>query len=243
MIKIKREENYERIIAIGDLHGCYSPFADLMHSISFTDGDLVIFIGDYIDRGPESKRIIDELIRLRRTSSDIHCLKGNHEDMLLGSAGYPAVVKDLDTWLSNGGTSTLESYGADPADISRILYIRDKEEQAAAVRNIIPKNHLEFYRSLDLYMETENFFFCHAGVNPLSSIEEGKKNPQDLLWMRSHLNASRVVWKKTVVCGHTPLRSPLITEKLICIDTGLYYFGTLTAIDVLNRRIFQVRSR
>jgi len=241
MAKIKQE--YARIIAVGDLHGCYSPFAELMRTMSLTSNDLVVFIGDYIDRGPESKKIVDELIHIRLSLADIFCLRGNHEDMLLGSAGYQAVVKDMDMWLYNGGTSTLQSYGADTADIYRILNMRDKEEQAAAVRNIIPKSHLEFYLNLELYIETEHYFFCHAGVNPLSSIEEGKKNTEDLLWMRSHLNATRFVWEKTVICGHTPLQKPLVTEKLICIDTGLYYFGTLTAIDVISRQLFQVFSR
>ncbi len=243
MTEIIREEEYERIIAVGDLHGCYSPLVDLMRVISVTADDLIIFIGDYIDRGPESKQIVDELITILQGPGDIRCLKGNHEDMLLGAAGYKAAVRDLDTWLYNGGTSTLESYGADPADIRRILYTRDREEQEFAIRDIVPKSHLEFFQALDLYIETENYFFCHAGVNPLVSIEEGKRNMQDILWMRSHLNASRLIWKKTVVCGHTPLIKPLVTQKLICIDTGLYYYGTLTAIDVLSRRLFQVKNR
>jgi len=240
MLEIIQEEKYDRIVAVGDLHGCYSPLVGLMDKISVTDDDLIIFIGDYIDRGPESKRVVDELIGMRQSPVDIRCLKGNHEDMLLGSAGYRAVVSDLDTWLYNGGTSTLESYGANPADIQKILYIRDREEQAFEVRNIIPQSHLDFFQNLDLYIETENYFFCHAGVNSTTPIEEGKRNLSDLLWMRSHLNASSFVWKKTVVCGHTPLVKPLVTQKLICIDTGLYYYGTLTAIDVLSKRVFQV---
>ena len=241
MVEIKSESTYERLFAIGDLHGCHAPFAELIQKISPGENDLVVFVGDYIDRGPESKRIVEDLIRLRSGTASFCFLKGNHEDMLLGAAGYPAVVGDLETWLYNGGTSTLESYGLGSNDIYRILYIKDRVEREAAIRNTIPQSHLDFYLSLELYLETEHFFFCHAGVDSSSSIEEGKRNHENLLWIRSHLNVNNVRWEKTVVCGHTPLYEPIVRNKLICIDTGLYYYGTLTAIDVLNKTIVQVR--
>jgi serine/threonine protein phosphatase 1 len=93
---------------------------------------------------------------------------------------------------------------------------------------------------LELWLETEQFFFCHAGINPSSTIEEGKKNHFDLLWMREHFSAEEYRWEKTIVCGHTPLQEVLITPKLICVDTGLHYYGKLTAVEVGSGRIYQV---
>ena len=97
------EKDYNRIIVVGDLHGYCVPLIKLLDSIYLTEEDLMIFIGDYIDRGPESKSVIDKLIQLKSLYSNIIFLKGNHEDMMLGAAGFAAVVKDIDTWLSNGG--------------------------------------------------------------------------------------------------------------------------------------------
>ena len=187
MAEIKLERDYRRIIAIGDLHGCYSPFADLMRSISPGDGDLIIFIGDYIDRGPVSKDVVDYLIELSLNNRNIHFLKGNHEDMFLGSIGYDAVVKDLRTWLYNGGTQTLKSYGMENDEIMKLTSLWDDSERYRCIMEYVPRSHLNFFLDTKPWLESENYFFCHAGVEPYSSIEEGKKNIQDLLWMRDHL--------------------------------------------------------
>jgi len=235
-----KEEDYERIIVIGDLHGHYRQLSLLLEKINVGENDLIIFIGDYIDRGPDSKLLVGKLIQLNQVHKNIIFLKGNHEDMLLGSIGFPAVVNDLDTWLYNGGTSTLASYGIKGSDMHRLLRIRDENERAAEIRNNIPESNLKFFLALELYFETEHFFFCHAGVNPYSTIEEGKKNVFDLLWMRDHLYAVQTAWEKKVVCGHTPLSDVLITDNLICVDTGLFYYGKLSAVDVLSNNIIQV---
>jgi serine/threonine protein phosphatase 1 len=161
--------------------------------------------------------------------------------MLLGSLGYPALVTDLNTWLYNGGSSTLHSYGIGREDLDRVLSLWDEEERVAELRKVFPPSHLEFLLELELYIESEGFFFCHGGLEPYRSIEQGKNSTFHLLWMREHLYANNPVWDKTVVCGHTPLREVLVTPKLICIDTGLHYDGKLTAIDVKSREVFQVR--
>jgi serine/threonine protein phosphatase 1 len=234
------EDDYTRIIAVGDLHGHYEPLARLLPKLEFGERDLLVFIGDYVDRGMESKVLVQNLIELRIHHNNVVFLKGNHEDMMLGSLGYPAEVKDLQTWLYNGGTSTLYSYGMEMDRISSLLSIWDDSERYTAIMDVIPKSHIEFLLGLELWLETEQFFFCHAGINPDSTIEEGKKNHFDLLWMREHFSAEEYRWEKTLVCGHTPLQEVLITPKLICVDTGLHYYGKLTAIAVGSGKIYQV---
>jgi len=234
------EINYNRIIAVGDLHGNKQPLKELLSRIHLSDRDLIIFIGDYIDRGPETKLVIEELIQLRSFHPNLIFLKGNHEDMMLGAMGFNAVIKDVNTWLYNGGTQTLISYGMNRNDVFLLKGIKEDDKHVRIIKNLLPRSHIEFLTELVPFVETEHFFFCHAGVDPENTLWEGKKNLFDLLWMRDHIYSDEFAWDKTVVCGHTPLREVLIKEKLICIDTGLYCYGTLSAVDVLTNQLYQV---
>lgn len=235
-----KEAAYNRIITIGDIHGYLKPVKKLLDKIKPEENDLLIFIGDYIDRGPVSKDVVDYLIELSLNNRNIHFLKGNHEDMFLGSIGYDAVVKDFRIWLYNGGSQTLKSYGMDNDEIMQLTKLWDDSERYRYIMEYVPRSHLNFFIDTKLWFETENYFFCHAGMNPYNSVEEGKKNVKDLLWIREHLYYEDYDWEKTVVCGHTPLQEIMIKDKLICIDTGLYYYGVLSAIDVLSREVYQV---
>lgn len=234
-----KEGEYRRIIAVGDIHGYLEPLENLIKEINPEEEDLLIFIGDYIDRGPVSKDVVSYLITLSLSNRNVFFLKGNHEDMLLGSIGYKAVVTDLSTWLYNGGTVTLKSYGMSSDEVIQLGRLWDDAERYRSIINYIPNAHLNFFLNTKLWLESENYFFCHGGVDPHYTIDDGKKNIKDLLWMREHLYYDSYNWRKTVVCGHTPLTEVLVKDKLICIDTGLYYYGTLSAIDVLNRKIYQ----
>lgn len=235
-----REDDFARIIVVGDLHAHHAPLLKLLEKIRIDPQDLVLFVGDYIDRGPDAKAVIDKLIELKLLYENMVFLKGNHEDMMLGTMGFPAVSRSLNTWLYNGGSETLYSYGLEADDIRHLLRLWDDAERSSALMHSIPKSHLDFFMDLKLYVETENFFFCHAGVDPSSSIEEGKHRVADLLWIRNHIHARHDAWEKSVVCGHTPLHDVMITDKLICTDTGLYCYGKLSAVDVLTKEIFQV---
>jgi serine/threonine protein phosphatase 1 len=241
MSRVIQEASFERIVVVGDLHGYRDPLLRLLEKISLGDGDLVVFIGDYVDRGPDSKVLVDTLIEFAADHEHTVFLKGNHEDMLLGAIGMPAVIQDIRTWFHNGGVQTLASYGAEEGEIFALPGVWDPDERNARTRSLLPESHVVFFSNLELYVETENYFICHAGVSPFTGIEEGKKNIFDLLWTRDHLYADAPEWEKTVVCGHTPQREVLVREKLICIDTGLYYYGKLSAIDLLSGKIFQVR--
>jgi serine/threonine protein phosphatase 1 len=122
-----------------------------------------------------------------------------------------------------------------------MIGMRDGHRRAAEILDAVPKSHVEFLRGLEMYCESERFFFCHAGVDPDVPVEVGKNNTFDLLWRRDHLYAENPVWEKTVVFGHTPTEEVVITEKHVAIDTGLYAYGTLSAVDVLSGQVFQVR--
>ncbi|MGQ9616845.1 MAG: metallophosphoesterase family protein [Spirochaetota bacterium] len=235
-----QEKNYNRIIVIGDLHGHFTPLLKMLDRLKLNDGDLAVFIGDYIDRGYEAKSVVQRLIQLQFALPETVFLKGNHEDMLLGSLGYPAVVDDLRTWLYNGGGATLVSYGMDYKTIQKLTTLWDDEERSRLIRDVIPDSHIEFFKGLKLYLETEHFFICHAGVDPSCTIEEGKDRVFDLLWIREHLYASASSWEKVVVCGHTPLDEVLMRDNLICVDTGLHYTGKLSAVEILSKKIYQV---
>ncbi|MBA7630794.1 Serine/threonine-protein phosphatase 1 [subsurface metagenome] len=235
------ENDYKRIIVIGDLHGYDEPLIRLIQEIQMRDDDLVIFIGDYIDRGPASKPLIDNLIQLKSSNKNTIFLKGNHEDMMLGSMGFPAVIKDINTWMYNGGSSTLYSYGVQRKEMFNLINVWDDNERFQFLKDLIPKSHIDFLLDLRLFIESDHYFFCHAGISPYSNVADGKRNAFDLLWMRDHIYAQELNWGKIVVCGHTPLHEVLITDQLICVDTGLFYYGKLSAINVMTEQIYQVQ--
>ena len=207
------------LIAIGDIHGCAATLDRLLERLRPTAEDHLVFVGDYIDRGPDSKRVIDRLLELRNV---VNCtfLRGNHEAFMLGYLDHGA----LRDWRGNGGLDTLRSY----------LNGHDKAH--------VPEAHVAFVRATEPYYETSDFFFVHAGLKPHLSIEENKRRfGEDVfLWERSHMEAQNMVWEKPVICGHTPLRDPLDRDRLIAIDTGCVYhnrpgMGRLTAVRLPER--------
>lgn len=214
------------LIAVGDVHGCAETLDRLLHRLELTASDHLVFIGDYVDRGPNSKGVIDRLLSLQH---DVPCtfLRGNHEAFMLDYFDHGV----LRAWRSNGGLDTLQSY-----------------LNGASEKVHIPTKHVEFVRATELYYETPDFFFVHAGLRPEFSIEENKRRfGEDVfLWERSHMNAAALEWEKPVVCGHTPQEEPLNLEKLINIDTGCVYhthprLGRLTAVRLPEREFVQVK--
>lgn len=213
------------LIAIGDVHGCAETLDRLLGRLELSADDHLVFVGDYVDRGPDSKGVIDRLLALRE---EVPCtfLRGNHEAFMLDYLDHGA----LQAWRSNGGLDTLQSYLNGTSDEVRI-----------------PAAHAEFVRATELYYETPGFFFVHAGLRPEFSVEENKQRfGEDVfLWERSHMKAAVLEWEKPVVCGHTPQEKPLNRERLISIDTGCVYhthprLGRLTAVRLPEREFVQV---
>ena len=204
------------IIAIGDIHGCALSNHALLKKLDdeFGAAPTYVFLGDYTDRGPNSKKVVEQLIQFDEDHECIFLL-GNHDKMLLDA--YEK--EDWSLWLNNGGNTTLRNYDSTPGDFR------------------LPKDHYEFFSSTHLYWETENYFFVHGGISPSLTIQENLDSEyerEQFIWQRDHVYAESNVWNKTVVFGHTPVKEPIVRENMLGIDTGCVYkekgFGALTAV-------------
>ena len=217
----------QRIYAVGDIHGRADLLAALFARI---DDDLEaspitksiqVFIGDYIDRGPYSRDVIEMIIARKRTHRVV-CLKGNHEAYVSQIASDPAKLAE---WKQVGGINTLLSYGLRPSTRSGPEADR---ELAAAFHEAMPANHHQFMQSLVLSFACGDFFFAHAGVRP--GIPFDKQSQLDLLWIRDDFLLHEEDFGKVIVHGHTPTTEPDIRPNRINIDTGAYATGRLTCL-------------
>ena len=209
------------LIAIGDIHGCLKTLDVLLEQLSPGEDDTLVFVGDYIDRGPDSKGVIDRCLELNETHKCVF-LRGNHEVFFLNHLN--GNHQDSDVWHLNGGVQTLESYTESSGQV------------------VIPEEHIHFVRETQLYHETPNFFFVHAGLQPGWTIAQNLQHPSEktFLWDRSHFNARYLAWEKPVICGHTPHPDPINHPQLISIDTGCVYYmypgmGKLCAVRLPER--------
>lgn len=216
------------VFAIGDIHGCVATLNALLSRLAPASEDHLIFIGDYVDRGPDSKAVVDRLIELEEAAGSgegPRCtfLRGNHDQMMLDYVDYPGDPDVYELWTINGGIATLNSYLVNG-------------------NLVLPDSHIAFLRRTELVYETEGFVFVHAGLDPKKTIAANLDpvDPRVALWTRAHLKANLKKWEKPVVCGHTPMREPLNNPKLINIDTGAVYhhiqgLGVLTAVRLPER--------
>ena len=218
-----------RIYAIGDIHGC----SDLLNEMfTVIDADLArnpirrpveVFLGDYIDRGPNSARTLDLLVE-RSLGRETVCLRGNHEAYLLEVLRDPTKVEE---WRQFGGLQTLMSYGIRPSlDPDAAEQIR----LISALLEVMPSDHLRFLRSLKPSFLCGVFFFVHAGVRP--GIPLNEQQEADLLWIRNEFLESEENFGKFIVHGHTPVPEPDIRPNRINIDTGAYATGNLTLLTI-----------
>jgi len=203
-----------RLIAIGDIHGEYDKLDNLIQKIAPTKDDTIIFTGDYIDHGKNSKFVINYLIELSKTINCIF-LKGNHESLLLTAKSNE--LRDVANWYMVGGFKTLKNYGGSVDDIF--------------------STHGEFFENLKLYYMTDKYFFVHGGVKPDKTFEEQAED--DFLWIREEFIKNPHRLKQKVVFGHTPFDKPYIDKDKIGIDTGCgkYKDAKLTAF-ICNDEIF-----
>jgi serine/threonine protein phosphatase 1 len=196
------------IYAIGDVHGCYDQLLVLLAKIEAHAGHnpyRAVFLGDYIDRGPKSREVVNQvrgLVNRCGGPRKWQAIKGNHEAMMAASI---AGNDSLEIWQCNGGEQTLASYA-------------DRHDEM--------REHAAWLSSLPLIIETENHIFVHAGLSPRYSLEE---QPEEiLLWIRNWEDADHD-FGKHVVYGHTPRKTPKLLANSSGLDTGAFYFGTLTA--------------
>jgi Calcineurin-like phosphoesterase len=213
------------IYAIGDLHGCPDELEVLLEAIGPGRDDTVVFLGDYVDRGPAVRPLVDRLLRLGEEAFASVFLRGNHEDMLLSHLGVAG--RHGDVYLENGGGMTLASYGI-PAGTS-----------GPASVQLIPAEHIEFFRACRLQHLVGAFLFVHAGIRP--GVPLAAQDEEDLLWIREEFFAHPHELPYTVVFGHTPTREARIELPYrIGLDTGLVYGNKLSCLDVDGQRLIQV---
>lgn len=215
-------ERNRRIIAISDIHGCYSELKKLIEKLEceceyIKNSDMLIFLGDYIDRGPDSKKVISFVRQLQQESDNVIALMGNHEKMCID------YLKHEDScWAFNGKNSTVASYGC-------LDFMSDD---------------VNWMKALPMYYETDSFIFAHAGMNPDMPLDENTS--YDLLWERDGFLYNTAEFSKKVVFGHTP--SILYNDSVepyetiggnIGIDTGCVFSGKLTALIIEEDKIIK----
>lgn len=216
-----------RIYAIGDIHGRADLLAQVFARIDAHEASqpavrpVHVFVGDYIDRGPASREVLDRLIE-RTHAHEVVCLKGNHETYILEFLRRPAIFRE---WSMLGGRETLMSYGLKPP-ISADA--KTQKELANALTSALPKSHLQFLGNLPSSFTYGEFFFVHAGVKP--GVPLNKQSDDDLLWIRDDFLLHEENFGKIVVHGHTPVLELDIRHNRINIDTGAYATGRLTCL-------------
>jgi serine/threonine protein phosphatase 1 len=206
-----------KIFAVGDIHGCTIKLEKLISGIAIDDqDDTVVFLGDYIDRGQDSRGVVEFIINFQKGKNNVFCLTGNHEELFMNYLKYG---NDINTFYSNGGHSTLLSYS-----FPRLI-------------DDIPESHQKYFASLLPYYETESYIFVHAGLKP--HVPFNRQELNDMLWIRDEFINSSCDFGKTVVFGHTPFPRPLIDINKIGIDTGAVYGGKLTCVELPEKKIYQ----
>ena len=197
--------NDARRFVVGDVHGCLDELERLLDHLAPGANDTVCFLGDYVDRGPNPRGVVDRLIRLRREGPQCLYLKGNHEDMFLAFMGQPGRHGDAFLW--NGGDSTLASYGCQGLS-------------GAAVAERLPADHREFLDGLRTHAYIDTFLCVHAGVRPTRPL--AAQSEEDLLWIREDFIAHAHPFPYTVLFGHTPQREVFVDLPFkVGLDTGI----------------------
>lgn len=224
----------ELVYAVGDIHGCYDLLKDVLAKLAadterFANGrrPILIFLGDYVDRGPQSARVMEALVWLRRRGDlEMHFLKGNHEQALLEFLDAP---ERGGPWIGFGGAETLTSYGVEPpstgAPPEAFVAARD------ALLERMPASHLRLLQQLETMVVVGDYAFVHAGIRPGTPLSE--QDETDLLWMRRGFVDQPGPFEKVIVHGHTWLsEQPQLSQHRLGLDTGAYATGVLSAVRI-----------
>jgi serine/threonine protein phosphatase 1 len=226
VISVKGDRNY----IIGDIHGCIDELEFMLIHLEtqekLTKKDLVLFIGDYVDRGKDSQIVIELLIDFKQRYPNTIFLKGNHEDMFIdflelgdGQLG--------ESYLYNGGVETIQSYG---------LSVFDPPKSIAGA---IPDEHKKFLLDLESIAVVNNFICVHGGLNPIRKLEE--QLDTEIFWIREQFIAYEHRFKKTVLFGHTPYQEIMVNLPYkIGLDTGLVFGNKLSCLETTEGKLFQI---
>lgn len=215
-----------RIYAVGDIHGRADLLSETMERI---DADLwrrpvpqavEIYLGDYVDRGPDSKEVI-ELLATRLVRNNAVCLRGNHEDMMEHYLRDPSI---LSSWLQLGGMQTLASYGVHLHHDGK----PSTHDLHQSFCRAFPRTHALFLKCLKPWICCGDYLFVHAGIRPNVALDQQRID--DLLWIREEFLESPHRHTKFVVHGHTPVAHPDLRHNRLNIDTAAWHSGTLTCV-------------
>lgn len=220
-----------RIYAVGDIHGCR---AELERLLALVDADdavrgpaartMLIFLGDVVDRGPDSAGVIDLLLRLSRERSDVRFLKGNHEEVFLQS--LDGDIDALRLFCRVGGRETILSYDIDEPEYQNL----DFHELSERLPSLVPAAHRDFLNGFEDMVISGDYAFVHAGIRPDVPLEE--QRPSDLRWIRGSFISHRGPHPKFIVHGHTISEEVDRQPNRIGIDTGAFRTGRLTALGI-----------
>jgi serine/threonine protein phosphatase 1 len=217
----------KRKIIVSDIHGCAYTFRVLINQqVKLTQEDHLYLLGDYIDRGPDSKGVIDFILELQEDGYQVSCLRGNHEDMLLKA--YDGDGNTANIWRMNGGDKTMESFG--------LMYqIRD-----------IPAKYITFLKNLHYFFDLEDCVLVHAGLN--FKVEDPLQDLFSVMWLRHWYKNLNRDWlgNRIIIHGHTPkpkrdiesMFYNLGSQPILNIDAGCYIYGDLCAFDLTNGKLY-----
>lgn len=232
-----------RAYAVGDIHGRLDLLDMLIRKIELDLGasspkkNLIVFLGDLIDRGPSSAQVVERLRAYKHSNCDIAFLSGNHEEVFLRV--LEGDIDLLERWLQFGGGECLASYGLDPRSIETL----DGPQILRRAREVVPAEHISFLRSFADTVTLGDYLFVHAGIKPGVNLE--KQEPQDLRWIRKPFLEHEGKHLSFVVHGHTISEKIDVRTNRIGIDTGAYRTGVLSALRLEDetQSIIQVRGR
>ncbi len=231
--------------AVGDIHGRSDLAARLLEAIRAdlsevgTGRRVIVFLGDHIDRGPDSRGVLNQLCDIETDPTlEVHFIRGNHEDRMEAFLVEPAVGPG---WCDYGGRDTLFSYGVTPPPMRGDM--PGWAETARALADALPEAHHQLLRRQQLSVTIGDYFFCHAGARPGVSLAD--QLPEDLMWIRQPFLDHPAPFEKVVVHGHTPTEVVVSDARRICIDTGAYATNILSAVRLAgqSRLLLQARGR
>ncbi len=221
----------ERIFVVGDLHGCAKEtdvlISFLISSQGLTSKDLVVFLGDYIDRGPDSKSVISSLVALKQEFLNIRFLKGNHEDMLMDFLGFGGNLGE--SFLYNGGLETIQSYG--------ISVFSPPDE----MMQLLPEEHFQFFSNLESIISVPGYLMVHAGIN--FDFDLSAQKGTDIYWIREPFISAEHNLEATVIFGHTPHREVFDHRPYkLGLDTGLVFGNKLSCLELVSGELYQIKK-
>jgi serine/threonine protein phosphatase 1 len=232
VIRLSAAERPPLLYAIGDIHGCLDALLSL-EALIVADAEGVpgekwlVYLGDYVDRGPRSAQVIDHLIAAAPPGFRRICLRGNHEAMMLSALDDPLA---LDDWLALGGDATLLSYGVNAEEIEALRRGGRATRRLNVVRAHVPQEHIAFLKDLVAMLSVPGYVFVHAGLRPGVSFMD--QDAEDMVWIRGEFLDAMHDFGAIVVHGHTIAPEPELLTGRIGIDTGCFMSGRLTALRI-----------